>query len=49
MPAAGGGRRCAKPADLEFFNGLGGFDKDGREYVTILDAGQYDAGARGST
>ncbi|MBI1867345.1 MAG: glycosyl transferase [Methylocystis sp.] len=26
------------PRDLEFFNGLGGFDKDGREYVTILDA-----------
>lgn len=25
---------------LEFFNGLGGFDKDGREYVTILGAGQ---------
>src|SRR5690606_32732635 len=25
--------------ELEFFNGLGGFDKDGREYVTILDAG----------
>nr|WP_272214281.1 glucoamylase family protein [Marinicella sp. W31]MDC2879139.1 glucoamylase family protein [Marinicella sp. W31] len=25
--------------DLEFFNGLGGFDKDGREYVTILEAG----------
>jgi cyclic beta-1,2-glucan synthetase len=24
-------------ADLEFFNGLGGFDKDGREYVTILE------------
>ncbi len=24
---------------LEFFNGLGGFDKDGREYVTRLDAG----------
>ncbi|MFH1804665.1 MAG: glucoamylase family protein [Pseudomonadota bacterium] len=24
---------------LEFFNGLGGFDKDGTEYVTILDAG----------
>ncbi len=22
--------------NLEFFNGLGGFDKDGREYVTIL-------------
>lgn len=30
------------PADrptLEFFNGLGGFAEDGREYVTILDAG----------
>lgn len=25
--------------ELEFFNGLGGFDKDGREYVTILEAG----------
>ena len=25
---------------LEFFNGLGGFDKDGREYVTILKGGQ---------
>ncbi|PMR77904.1 GH36-type glycosyl hydrolase domain-containing protein [Billgrantia endophytica] len=26
--------------DLEFFNGLGGFDKQGREYVTILEAGR---------
>jgi cyclic beta-1,2-glucan synthetase len=26
------------PADLEFFNGLGGFDKQGQEYVTVLDA-----------
>jgi cyclic beta-1,2-glucan synthetase len=26
--------------DLEFFNGFGGFDKDGREYVTILKAGE---------
>jgi cyclic beta-1,2-glucan synthetase len=25
---------------LEFFNGLGGFDKDGREYVTVLRDGQ---------
>ncbi|WP_448132106.1 GH36-type glycosyl hydrolase domain-containing protein [Stutzerimonas chloritidismutans] len=24
---------------LEFFNGLGGFDKDGREYVTLLESG----------
>lgn len=27
--------------DLEFFNGLGGFTKDGREYVTILGEGQW--------
>jgi cyclic beta-1,2-glucan synthetase len=27
--------------ELEFFNGLGGFDADGREYVTILRAGQW--------
>jgi len=26
--------------DLAFFNGLGGFSRDGREYVTILAAGQ---------
>ncbi len=25
---------------LEFFNGLGGFDKDGQEYVTRLEAGE---------
>ncbi len=25
---------------LEFFNGTGGFDQDGREYVTILQDGQ---------
>ena len=31
--------------DLEFFNGLGGFAADGREYVTILGAGTVDAGA----
>jgi len=28
------------PPRLEFFNGIGGFDKDGREYVTILDGDQ---------
>ena len=27
--------------DLEFFNGLGGFTPDGREYVTVLGAGQW--------
>lgn len=26
----------AVPPDLEFFNGLGGFAEDGREYVTVL-------------
>jgi len=25
--------------DLEFFNGIGGFDKNGREYVTVLGEG----------
>jgi cyclic beta-1,2-glucan synthetase len=31
---------AAPPApDLEFFNGLGGFDADGREYVTLLKPG----------
>ena len=27
--------------DLEFYNGLGGFGKNGREYTTILGAGQW--------
>ncbi|MGH7555393.1 MAG: glucoamylase family protein, partial [Longimicrobiales bacterium] len=29
------------PPDLEFFNGLGGFAAEGREYVTILGEGQW--------
>ena len=28
-------------SELEYFNGLGGFDKNGREYVTILRRGQW--------
>ncbi|WHZ18393.1 MAG: Cyclic beta-1,2-glucan synthase [Rhodanobacteraceae bacterium] len=28
-----------KPADLDFWNGLGGFTRDGREYVTLLRDG----------
>jgi cyclic beta-1,2-glucan glucanotransferase len=28
------------PPPLEFFNGIGGFDMDGREYVTVLDGDQ---------
>jgi cyclic beta-1,2-glucan synthetase len=39
-------REEAKPAspptfDLEYFNGLGGFARDGREYVTVLGQGQW--------
>ncbi|WP_262965099.1 GH36-type glycosyl hydrolase domain-containing protein [Methylobacter psychrophilus] len=29
------------PPPLEFFNGLGGFADDGREYVIVLDKGQW--------
>jgi cyclic beta-1,2-glucan synthetase len=40
--AAGRGPLPYEPPqrDLAFFNGLGGFSHDGREYVTILAAGQ---------
>ena len=44
---SGRGRRARPPAaapprpELEFFNGLGGFAADGREYVTILGEGQW--------
>ena len=31
----------APKLDLEFFNGLGGFSGDGREYVTVLGEGQW--------
>ena len=30
----------ARAPDLEFFNGLGGFARNGREYVTVLGPGQ---------
>ena len=33
-------RNTGASAALEFFNGLGGFDKDGKEYVTVLAPGQ---------
>jgi len=29
------------PTGLEYFNGLGGFTNDGREYVIVLDKGQW--------
>ena len=53
-PPSGRARRCRRASavepfagagQLEFFNGLGGFAADGREYVTILEAGAVDAGA----
>jgi cyclic beta-1,2-glucan synthetase len=49
-PSVGAARRAkARPdpevppprPDLEFFNGLGGFAADGREYVTVLGEGQW--------
>ncbi len=36
---AGGSKLTPPP--LEFFNGLGGFSVDGREYVIVLDNGQW--------
>lgn len=39
-PAAGAAPAAAAPEDLEFFNGLGGFALDGREYVVRLGAGR---------
>ena len=35
-----GGEAAVVGADLEYFNGYGGFDKDGHEYVTIIRDGQ---------
>ncbi len=29
-----------RPYDLSFFNGLGGFSRDGREYITLLSPGR---------
>ncbi len=40
VPLADVSQTFPLPPDLEFFNGLGGFAADGREYVTILGAGR---------
>ena len=40
MPPADVSQTVPVPPNLEFFNGLGGFAADGREYVTILSAGR---------
>ncbi len=39
-PSARTPRPAQEPRGLEFFNGLGGFDMNGREYVTILGSGR---------
>ncbi len=39
-PPSGSSQTVPAQEDLEFFNGLGGFAAEGREYVTILGAGQ---------
>jgi cyclic beta-1,2-glucan synthetase len=46
LPQLRAPREDAKPVpprapDLQFFNGLGGFTPDGREYVTVLGEGQW--------
>ncbi len=40
VPPADASQTVPVPLKLEFFNGLGGFAADGREYVTILGAGR---------
>ncbi|CAA9889027.1 Cyclic beta-(1,2)-glucan synthase NdvB [Candidatus Methylobacter favarea] len=39
--ASGAETPAPKPPKLEYFNGLGGFAEDGREYVIVLDKGQW--------
>lgn len=39
-PAIDGNEPSILPTGLEYFNGLGGFADDGREYVIVLDKGQ---------
>jgi cyclic beta-1,2-glucan synthetase len=41
VPATDSSAALPARPDLEFFNGLGGFTADGREYVTILGEGQW--------
>src|SRR6266545_960768 len=40
-PAVAPADVTARRPDLELFNGLGGFAGDGREYVTVLEAGRW--------
>jgi len=41
LPAPGAHSPALAVPPLEFFNGLGGFAEDGREYVIVLDNGQW--------
>ncbi|MGH8706654.1 MAG: GH36-type glycosyl hydrolase domain-containing protein, partial [Burkholderiales bacterium] len=41
LPSAEPPQGVPAPAELEFFNGFGGFAADGREYVTILGAKRW--------
>ncbi|HSG76023.1 MAG TPA: glucoamylase family protein [Burkholderiales bacterium] len=41
VPAVQAAPAAAAPPALEFFNGFGGFAAQGREYVTVLDAGRW--------
>lgn len=40
LPRARRDDQLIAPTDLEYFNGLGGFGDEGREYVIVLDKGQ---------
>jgi cyclic beta-1,2-glucan synthetase len=40
IPAVSTAATAPAPSDLEFFNGIGGFADEGREYVTVLGKGQ---------
>ncbi len=40
QPQSAGSAEFVAPPPLEFFNGIGGFDRGGREYVTVLDGDQ---------
>ncbi|MGZ8185576.1 MAG: GH36-type glycosyl hydrolase domain-containing protein [Methylobacter sp.] len=40
-PASSAETPMPMPPQLEFYNGLGGFAEDGREYVIVLDKGQW--------
>ena len=40
IPSSSAARSKGSPPQLEYFNGFGGFDDDGREYVALLEDGR---------